>query len=209
MSLFTNVRHFAYSASRYIPWSYNGTIRRNVVDGSVLDVGCGKGWAWKFSIDKSRRQRYYSVGIDISPDYIGYCVDHKLYNEAICGDVRQLQAERKKFDVVLILQVLSHLDKDAGIKLLKTAESVANKQIIVATENGIVDLPEKEHISPWTQQDFEEMGYKVMGFGLKPVGLNTKFAHAFINMSRFSSLLPFTYWSPSSAYQMIAIKKMR
>lgn len=205
---FNTYKEMAYKISRFIPWSYGGTLRKNLVEGTVLDLGCGEGWAWRCFFDKNRRARFYSFGVDFSSEYIEYCIDHQVYNQVICQDLTKFEFIHKSFDVVLLIQILAHLEKRDGLILLEKAEYVARKQVIIATENGIVDLPEREHISEWKPEEFQNRGYIVKGFGIKPIGLNSKCANFFENLSRITTIIPFTLNRPNAALQLIAIKNL-
>ena len=108
---FNTYKEGIYRISRFIPWSYGGTLRRNLEEGTVLDMGCGEGWAWRCFFDKQRRSRFLSFGIDISSEYIKYCIDHQIYNQAICQNINQSEFTQKSFDIVLLIQILAHLEK--------------------------------------------------------------------------------------------------
>ena len=208
MSFGEKFRDVTYSAGAIFPWTYGGVLRRNIAEGTVLDMGCGKAWAWRRFIDKSRRQRFHSTGVDISDTYLDYCRKHKMYDEIVCGDVTKLGFADKSYDVVLLLQILSHLPKEKGLEILEHAERIARKQVIIGTENEIVDIPGKDHVSAWSPAELSRMGYKVTGYGFKPFDINGHDSGLAVNISRFTALFPFTYNKPEKAYQMLGIKNL-
>lgn len=73
----------------------------------ILDVGCGAG------ILMSELERYGSVhGIDVSELAVEYCKKRGLPNVSI-DDLAKLSFSDARFDVVIALDVLEHIEKDA------------------------------------------------------------------------------------------------
>jgi len=68
-----------------------------------------------------------------------------------------------------MIEVLEHLPKKMGIKVLKKAEKWAKKKIVITTPNGY--LPQKKidknplqkHLSGWSTTEFRKHGYRVFG----------------------------------------------
>ncbi len=73
----------------------------------ILDVGCGAG------ILMSELERYGDVyGIDVSPLAVEYCKKRGLVNVSV-DDLAKLSFTDAHFDVVIALDVLEHIEKDA------------------------------------------------------------------------------------------------
>jgi len=79
-----------------------------------------------------------------------------------------------KFDVCVAFDVIEHLTKKDGLKLLADMEKMATKRVIIFTPNGF--LPQhgfeagdfQEHLSGWNVNEIRNLGYNVIGLnGLK------------------------------------------
>ena len=137
---------------------------------TILDVGCG---------DNSPlgllQEKYTTVGIDAYKPSIEMSKKGKIHNSYIIGDIRKLKSLVKKgsFDAVVALDVIEHLKKDDGYKLLDDMERAARKRVILVTPNGFIPQYNKNnklqaHLSGWTVEDFKKRGYHVEGiYGTK------------------------------------------
>jgi len=128
---------------------------------SVLDLGCGRS-----SPLLRFKGRVRIVGIDVIGRVDGY-------DEYVKGDVlkaREFFGE-KSFDMVCALDLIEHLEKEDGYKLIETMERIARKVIVVMTPNGFV--PQQggyydRHRSGWVKEEFKSLGFEVYGLrGLK------------------------------------------
>lgn len=73
---------------------------------NVLDVGCGTG-------SRLEEIKKYGnvIGIDISKEALGYA-QSKVSQNLICGDAQLLPIKAESLDVILLLDVLEHLEHD-------------------------------------------------------------------------------------------------
>lgn len=71
------------------------------------------------------------LGIDIYEPYILRLQEQGI--NAICADITKFDFAKNKFDVVLALDILEHLEYPDAIKLINKTIKVANKKIIVYT----------------------------------------------------------------------------
>ena len=133
---------------------------------SVLDVGCGLSLQSRY-IDADRR-----VGLDIYKPFLDKIETDVPYTavNADALDIDKFYAP-ESFDVVLVLDMIEHLDKDTGYRLLEIVEQVAKRLVYITTPRGFtpqnIDLWEcngheyQTHRSGWFPEEFTERGYWV------------------------------------------------
>lgn len=89
--------------------------------------------------------------------------------EVIQADILSLDFLPKSFSHIVMIDVLEHLNREAGEQLLERLSVWASRAVIIKTPNGFVaqnaldDNPLQEHVSGWTVRDFVDRGYKVEG----------------------------------------------
>lgn len=132
---------------------------------SILDVGCGNN-----SPLRLLSKPYKMVGVDGFDKAIAESKQRKIHQEYILGDVRKLtrKFDKKSFDCVIALDVIEHLTKEEGYIFLANLEKIAGKRVILVTPNGFIEQYKEhnklqEHLSAWTTEDFQKIGYKVIG----------------------------------------------
>lgn len=130
----------------------------------ILDVGCGSTSSLRF-LPKARL-----VGLDGFAPALAQARQLGTHDEYIIGDVRHLSEvfEGRRFDACVALDVIEHLPKEDGWRMLDQMESLAKRRVVVFTPNGFVPQQSKdgdlqEHLSGWSVQDFEGRGYTVLG----------------------------------------------
>jgi SAM-dependent methyltransferase len=205
------------NVSTFVPLTYIDIIRRNLWKSAnlILDVGCGRGLPMKVM---NRQKKFYSVGVDLFMPYLKEAKKERIHDEYVLCDVCCLPFREKSFDVALCLEVIDHLSKNDGRKLLKELEQVASAQIIMSAHvgfhplvEGIDDNPLQVHKSGWMPKEFKSLGFKVRGQGFRYVYRSA--AGAFISVPRkllsytISYLLvPCTYFTPDLAAHMVCVK---
>ncbi len=99
---------------------------------TVLDLGCGTG-----EILKSLPAGIAYTGIDYNPYYIAAAKQaHGKKGIFICGDLTKSLTEHQKFDRVLMIGFLHHLNDDAASELLRSAlQLVKNGGMLISIEN--------------------------------------------------------------------------
>jgi len=179
----------------------------------VLEVGCGKTPNMKWLGIQN------STGIDGYAPYLEEARKEKLHAELILGDVRELDRYFKpgQFDTVVALDVIEHLTKEDGLKMMQSMEKIASRKIVFFTPSGF--LPQhsfennnlQEHLSGWEAKEMEQLGYKVTGL-LGPKMLRGEM-HVLKGRPRFFwaiiSLLGhflWTRWQPSKAAAIFCVK---
>ena len=140
---------------------------------SILDVGVGFGkWGHLFreytdineaENDPARYQRKkWRVRIDGIEGHAAYLTPmHRyLYNRLHVGNAGALLSRLPHYDLIFLGDVIEHLEKAAGLRLLRNALKKANKAVIVTTpkfETGQAELCGNElerHRSLWSAEDF-------------------------------------------------------
>jgi len=136
---------------------------------SLLDLGCGRGIIgiltriYRYNIEKM-------VGVDIFNKYINFCRKHRIYDQIIKWDLRNLPLPfiDKSFDVVTLIEVVEHLPKALAINLIHEAERIAKKRVILSTPNGAKfsmqelcydNNPFQKHLCYFTVKELKKMGY--------------------------------------------------
>ncbi len=129
---------------------------------SLLDCGVGFGLFGVIAKHYWRMSRV--VGLDIEDRLLGVCKNYGCYDELYHVDLTQdqLPFKDKMFDVALLTEVIEHLSKEQGFRILRELERVA-KTVVVTTP--AIQFDEPSHISLWTPEDFRSRGYDVHGFG--------------------------------------------
>jgi len=203
----------------YLPLSYMNIVKRSLCKGagSILDVGCGKGQLMEIV---NRSKDFFVVGIDLYATYIKECKRRGTHSDYLVSDARFLPFRRKSFDTVLCLQVIEHLSKGDGLRLIQNAEETARKQVIISTPAGLFRQkaydgnPLQIHKSSWVLTEFKVLGYKVKGQGLPVVYGERGLARTLPRFLAYpTSVLsyafsPLTYRVPQIAAHFIAVKSL-
>jgi 2-polyprenyl-3-methyl-5-hydroxy-6-metoxy-1,4-benzoquinol methylase len=136
---------------------------------TVLDLGCGPS-----SPIKNIKNIKYSVGVEKFKPYLLLSKKQKIHNKYIQQDILTINFPKKSFDAVLLTEVLEHLSKKDGKKLIKKCQKWAIKKIIISTPNGYFPMGQidknkyQEHLSGWTINELQSMGFICRGVsGLK------------------------------------------
>jgi len=135
---------------------------------TILDLGCGNGRPF--------------IGTDF-PFITGVDIWKKKfympeYDEICFNDIREIDNlfPEKFFDVVTAIDVIEHLEKEEGLKLIEDAEKLALKKVIFFTprkwDENKDSFKNKKwwsyenkyclHKSIWTEEDFTSRGYEIM-----------------------------------------------
>jgi len=105
------------------------------------------------------------TGVDIYDGYRNEQWDY--YDSIIVGEIRDfLKQNKKKYDVVLLIDVLEHFDKDVGKEVLESIIKQADKALILSTP--ITRYPQgpydgnayEEHKAVWSNKEILNMGFK-------------------------------------------------
>ena len=146
--------------------SYYDELERAVGDcASLLDVGCGSN-----SAIKRIPKRAYSVGVDMFAPDLQKSREQNIHDEYHVMNVMDIEKKFKpgSFECVVALDLIEHLDKNDGLRLISMLEKIAMKKVVIFTPNGF--LPQKEdgnpyqlHRSGWTCKELSVLGCEVIG----------------------------------------------
>ncbi|OGM33529.1 hypothetical protein A3D00_00145 [Candidatus Woesebacteria bacterium RIFCSPHIGHO2_02_FULL_38_9] len=160
----------------HLPFSLYSIIKNSigVNTRTVLDVGCGDG---RFMSVLNADRKWSVLGVDIYKTELIRAEETGVYGEVVLGDVRKIVKiiGNRKFDTVFCSEVIEHLKKNDGIKLLTDMEKVG-KRVVVVTPRGMLTKEEpyfnegnnqyQIHKSSWEIEDFKKRGYTVKGVGV-------------------------------------------
>lgn len=141
---------------------------------SVLDLGCGVISPISF-LDIE-----YSVGVDCCESTISEAKKRGTHDEFCTYKVQDIGNEfsNKQFDCCVALDIIEHLCKEDGYKLIRDMEEIASKKVVIFTPNGFklpyltknIDIDFEKHLSSWDTAEMKKLGYKVIGiYGYKPL----------------------------------------
>jgi SAM-dependent methyltransferase len=193
-----------YSAFRGILWHHMCKEAR-----SFLDVGCGTGEVMQ--VVNLHETEIYRVGVDIFRPSLEMCHKNRIYDEVILCDIRHLPFRNKSFDVAFCVEVIEHLPKDDGCRLIEKLEELSLKQVLFELpvnagppegrlwDGNVFQL----HRSGWTFEEFGKEGYKVRG-------MLPKFPRAgymcFYDLSYVLPSVLIVYFRPECAHHVICTK---
>lgn len=180
---------------------------------TVLDVACGAR-----SPLSEFKKTFYSVGIDIFKPSIEKSKKAKLHDEYKIGNVLSLDKffKKKSFDAIVALDIIEHLEKKDGFKLLDQMEKIAKKKIIILTPYGFTQQhpfdknPHQVHKSGWYPNEFLKKGYNVFGMRgfrfIRGEYATIKYKPWFLwgLISTLSQFVVFKF--PQISYQLLAVK---
>lgn len=154
--------------------------------GTVLDVGCGSDSPLQFVHGMQRK-----VGVDAFAPSIEASRARGLHDDYLQMRLEDLQIAPRSYDAVVLLDLIEHFEKPAGLEFLASLERIAVRKVLVFTPNGFLPQPPYEdnpwqlHRSGWTVPEFHSLGYRVQGV------LGWKALRGELNRPRFH---PWPFW---------------
>ncbi|HOI18643.1 MAG TPA: class I SAM-dependent methyltransferase [Candidatus Woesearchaeota archaeon] len=130
---------------------------------SVLDLGVGEGDFG--AIVKKVLPQARLTGVEVWKKY-----EHSqwaLYDTLHMMDIRKyLQKRRNKRDVILLIDVIEHFNRQDGLKVLKRLQKMTNQSLLISTpitnypQGKYLGNPYEEHKHFWSDKELEELGFK-------------------------------------------------
>lgn len=132
---------------------------------TVLDVGPGYGKAGILLREYVPTIEVLDA-VEVEPSYITNRL-RCLYDIIFLSDVRDLSDERLRFyDLVFMADVIEHLEKDEGLKLLDRIRG----WVVISTPKTFFEnpptVPSEVHRSLWTESDFGERADRIIDTGM-------------------------------------------
>jgi len=198
-------------------FGFAGFLSRELKTGwKIIDVGCGKN-----SPLKDVSKKLYKVGLDYYPEYIKKAKIKSIHQKYICQNINEINLKNNSFDAAISIEVIEHLTKKQGLKLIKNMNNAAKYKIILTTPNGFLptyagseDNPQETHVSGWETKDFKKLGFNVKGVnGFKFFWTIDK-GNAVIKSPRIIFLPlklltePISILFPKYAFQLFCVKKL-
>lgn len=197
-------------------FKYHCKLKKEILSSckNVLDLGCGSDSPIKLFSDKLE----YSLGIDSFAPYIEQSKNSKIHSDYLLSDVFDACQKIKdnSFDCVLALDLIEHLNKIDGLRLIREMERIAKKKVIICTPNGFLKQEifdgnvRQAHLSGYNVKELRNMGYKIFGInGLKFLRRErgTIKLHPAFFWKRIASLTQIiVYYFPEIAFQMLCVK---
>ena len=182
---------------------------------SVLDVGSG--------VSHTLRQLgvEHAVGAEGYPPALEQAKSQNTHDEYVACDVRTLEEyfQPGQFDACIALDVIEHLDKKGGLKLIADMERIARRRVVFLTPSGFLpqgqtDLGDLQaHHSGWEPDEMEKMGYRVTGL-LGPKKLRGQYHRLnrrpdiFWGMVSFAGQVLWSKYHPQNAAALLCVKNI-
>jgi len=156
---------FRLTFPRVLQFSYLNTMRGMLADcRTCLDIGCG-GWS---PVQHLRFE--YSVGVEGFPALLDEARKNKTHTEFVFARAQDIGGRftAGQFDCCVALDLIEHLMKEDGLKLIRDMERIAAKKVLVFTPSGFLsqrshDGDLQEHLSGWSADEMRSLGFEVFG----------------------------------------------
>ena len=100
---------------------------------------------------------------------------NKFYDHIYIEEIyKHLQNSQKKYDFVLLIDVLEHFDKNKGKEILDLIIKLINKALIISTptteypQGNLHGNPYEEHKCVWSDKEIKEYGFEKIDESIVP-----------------------------------------
>lgn len=185
---------------------------------TILDIGCGRASIFKYILNKN-----YKIGLDIYEPYLMKNRISPVHNGYVLADCRALPFKNNSFSCSIAMEVLEHLSKNDGVRMLSEMERVSSGKIILTTPNGFLpvcpgaeDNPDERHRCGWGCPELAGLGFKVYGINSLKILWAVKNGQAvrkfkigktiFLGIV-FDIIRMFAFFYPAVAFQLLLVKE--
>lgn len=183
---------------------------------TLLDIGCG-------SESPIRRfsKKLHCSGVDAYSPSIERSKALGIHNAYYNINVLEIENhfEDNSFECVLSSDLIEHLEKEEGYKLIEMMEKIASKRVIIFTPNGFLKQGEYDnnpfqiHKSGWSAEEMKSLGYDVIGInGIK--SLRGEYAELKSKPKYFWQIISdisqkFIRNKPEKAFSILCVKELK
>lgn len=191
--------------------------------GSVLDLGCGPNSPLSAVGCGGEK-----VGVEAFEPYVTAARAAHTHDHIHHQSFSDLEVPLKSFDAVVMLDVIEHLERDEAMALIRKAESIARKKVVISSPNGFIQQcaldgnPLQQHLSGWTVNEMRSMGYTCRGLAgpkwlrhevdSQTMGddllVTIRFRPKIAWFCLAAALQPLTYRFPALAFSVFSVKTM-
>lgn len=134
----------------------------------ILEVGSGppsRSWIRLLGKPKLR----IGVGLDTYRPYMTQCgPQSSTWGTYVLARGDSLPFSDRSFDAAIGCDVIEHLRKNEGLKMISEMKRVSRSVVILITPNGMLHQeadrnPFQAHLSGWDCQELERLGFRVSG----------------------------------------------
>lgn len=182
---------------------------------SVLDIGSG------VALTVRELGVKHSVGAEGYLPALRTAKSLNTHDEYVECDIRNIgkHFQAGQFDACIAMDVIEHLTKAEGLKLMADMERIARKRVVFFTPSGFLPQGNTEsgdlqaHNSGWEPEEMEKLGYRVAGcLGLKKLrGEYHRLKYrpkVFWSLVSLFSQIVWTIRYPKDAAAILCVKKL-
>lgn len=155
---------------------------------SILDVGCGYGtyghlirahvdkYPWTIRLEAVEAFPNYLDRIGNMPYSKVYRYTWEVFYHWIGTKLILEQQKRKPYDLILLIDVIEHFDKEEGLQVIEECKSISRRVLISTPSDPAEQGAEygnkyEIHKSRWSHEDFHPFGWRPIFHGHAVVGL--------------------------------------
>jgi hypothetical protein len=134
---------------------------------TILDLGSGSGWYWNQIVKKFNHLSFRITLVDAIQIEDKANLPNAIFERKIIEVPSGLgQFKDQEFDFVVAFDLIEHLSKEDGYRLLYEVDRIAERSSVIFTPNGFVwqppssNNPFNAHISGWKTSELRNLGWK-------------------------------------------------
>jgi hypothetical protein len=178
----------------------------------ILELGPGPcGWSWRRLLGSPRLAS--GVALERYSGYVARARAGSCWGSQVLGTATRLPFRDGAFDASVALDVVEHLEKPEGFRMLGEMKRVSKRRVVVMTPNGFLpqegdENPWQRHRSGWTVDEFRALGFRVKGVRgpkfLRGEKARPRLRPAWLGVGLSLALSGPASWTPSRSFQLLA-----